>query len=91
MGKATVFIPHDNHDDVTDENWDQLMGVNLRGPFHCTRASRELLERDGGGEVVNVSSVAGLLAIGRSIPYCASKAALNNLTVRWRGCWPLRT
>jgi 3-oxoacyl-[acyl-carrier protein] reductase len=39
------------------------------------------LEASGNGEIVNVSSIAGLLAIGSSIPYCASKAALNNLTV----------
>jgi 3-oxoacyl-[acyl-carrier protein] reductase len=77
---TTVFIPHDNLEDVTDEHWDQLFAVNLRGPFQTTRAARELLASEG-GEVVNVSSVAGLVATGSSIPYCASKAALNNLTL----------
>lgn len=78
---TTVFVPHDRLDDVKAEHWEQLMSVNLKGPFQCARAARELLGRDGGGEIVNVSSVAGLLGQGSSIPYCASKAALNNLTV----------
>ena len=55
--------------------------MNVKGPFQCARAARPAMERSGGGEVVNVSSVAGLRGIGSSIPYAASKAALNNLTV----------
>jgi 3-oxoacyl-[acyl-carrier protein] reductase len=78
---TTVFIPHANLDDVTAENWSDLMGVNVMGPFQCARAARDLLGREGGGEIVNVSSVAGIAAVGSSIPYAASKAALNNLTV----------
>jgi 3-oxoacyl-[acyl-carrier protein] reductase len=42
---------------------------------------RDLLRADGGGEVVMTSSVAGLIGVGSSIPYCASKAGLNNLTI----------
>jgi len=45
------------------------------------RAARAALERDGGGVVVNVSSVAGVAGVGSSIPYCASKAGLNLLTL----------
>jgi 3-oxoacyl-[acyl-carrier protein] reductase len=78
---TTSFIPHDDLERVTDADWETIMGVNLRGPFQCTRAARALLSADGGGEVVMTSSVAGLIGSGSSIPYCASKAALNNLTV----------
>jgi 3-oxoacyl-[acyl-carrier protein] reductase len=79
---TTVFIPHGDLERVRDEDWDRILGVNLRGPFHCARALRPLLEAaDGGGEIVNVSSVAGIVGTGSSIPYCASKAALNNLTL----------
>jgi len=78
---TTSFIAHGDLEKVQDEDWDRILAVNLKGPFHCVRASRDLLEASGNGAVVNVSSVAGVAGVGSSIPYCASKAALNNLTV----------
>jgi 3-oxoacyl-[acyl-carrier protein] reductase len=78
---TTSFIPHAQLDDVTDEVWDTILGVNLKGPFQCARAAKPHLAADGGGHVVNVTSVAGVYGTGSSIPYCASKSALNNLTV----------
>ena len=78
---TTRFINHRDLDGVTDEAWDEILGVNLKGPFQCTRAAREALQTSGNGEVVMTSSVAGIAATGSSIPYCASKAGLNNLTV----------
>ena len=78
---TTRFIPHDDLDAVTEDDWNTILGVNLRGAFQCTRAARALLCADGGGEVVMTSSVAGLIGTGTSIPYCASKAGLHNLTV----------
>ncbi|MEX2016804.1 MAG: SDR family oxidoreductase [Candidatus Hydrogenedentales bacterium] len=78
---TTAFIPHSDMEQVTDEVWDRLMRVNVIGPFQCVRAARPHLEMHGSGEVVNVASVAGIVAMGSSIPYCASKAALLNMTV----------
>ena len=78
---TTRFIPHDQLEKVTVEDWESILAVNLRGPFQCARAAQPALEASGGGEVVNVSSVAGIAGTGSSIPYCASKAAVNNLTV----------
>lgn len=78
---TTRMIAHANLEDVSDQDWDNMLGVNLRGPFQCTRAARALLEAEGGGEVVMTSSVAGLAGLGSSIPYCCSKAGLNNLTL----------
>jgi 3-oxoacyl-[acyl-carrier protein] reductase len=77
----TNFIPLNDLDAVTDDIWHSIMNVNLLGPFHCTRAAKDPLLASGGGDVVNVSSVAALLGKGSSIPYAASKAALNNVTV----------
>jgi 3-oxoacyl-[acyl-carrier protein] reductase len=76
---TTHFIAHDDLEAVTDRVWDDILGVNLKGAFHCCRAAMPLL-RESGGNVVNVTSVAGLQGHGSSIPYAASKAALNSLT-----------
>ena len=78
---TTSFIQHGDLERVTDADWDRILAVNLKGPFQCARAARGAMEASGGGAIVNVSSVAGIAGIGSSIPYCASKAALNNLTV----------
>lgn len=78
---TTSFIPHADLESVTPGTWEQILAVNLVGPFQCARAAADALRADGGGAVVNVSSIAGLAGHGSSIPYCASKAGLNNLTV----------
>lgn len=76
---TTRFIRHSNLDGVDDEAWDRILGVNVKGTFFCTRAAKPHIEAAGGGEVVNVSSVAGVAGLGSSIPYAASKAAIINL------------
>lgn len=77
---VTSFIPHGDLEAVQESDWERILGVNLKGVFHCVRAAAPSL-RQARGAVVNVSSIAGVSAIGSSIPYCASKAALNNMTV----------
>ncbi len=78
---TTVFAAHAELEKITDADWERVLAVNLKGPFQCARAAKAALEADGGGEIVNVSSVAGVAGVGSSIPYCASKAGLNILTV----------
>ena len=78
---VTVFVPHADLEKLQAQDWEQLMAVNVLGAFQCARAARGPLEQAGEGEIVNVSSVAGIAGVGSSIPYCASKAALNNLTL----------
>jgi 3-oxoacyl-[acyl-carrier protein] reductase len=78
---VTSFIPHNALDQVHDEDWDRILGVNLIGPFQMVRAALPALAASGNGAIVNVASIAGLSATGSSIPYCASKAALLNMTV----------
>lgn len=78
---TTEFIPFHDLDAVSDETWERLFKVNVVGAFHCARAVRESMLAVGGGDIINVSSVAALLSQGSSIPYCCTKAALDNLTV----------
>ena len=78
---TTSFIKHDDLEAVHLEDWMRILSVNLIGAFQCSRAARAALQASGNGEIVNVSSVAGVAGTGSSIPYCASKAALNNMTV----------
>jgi len=78
---TTRFIPFADLDAVTATDWDRILSVNLRGPFQCARAARPHLEASGAGVIINVASVAGLTGAGSSIPYCASKAGVINLTL----------
>src|SRR5258708_10223029 len=76
---TTRFIEHANLEALTDEVWDEILGVNLKGTFYGCRAAMPLLQ-ERSGAIVNVTSVAGLQGDGSSIPYAASEAALNCLT-----------
>ena len=76
---TTHFVAHTDLDALTDAVWDEIFQVNLKGAFYCTRAAMPWLKA-AKGSVVNVSSVAGLTGTGSSIPYAASKAALNCMT-----------
>jgi len=78
---TTVFVDHSDLDGVDIDDWQRLYAVNAIGPFQMMRAAADHLRADGGGEVINISSVSGVAGVGSSLPYCASKAALNNLTV----------
>jgi len=76
---TTHFVEHANLDGLTDEVWDEIYQVNVKGTFYAIRAAMPLL-REREGSVVNVTSVAGVQGHGSSIPYAASKAALNCMT-----------
>jgi 3-oxoacyl-[acyl-carrier protein] reductase len=76
---TTRFIEHTKLEALTDEVWDEILSVNVKGTFYCCRAAMPLLQ-ERNGCIVNVTSVAGLHGNGSSIPYAASKAALNCMT-----------
>jgi len=64
---------------MTEEFWTSILSTNLLGPFRCANAAAPALKA-AKGAIVNTASVAGLGAVGSSIAYGASKAALVNLT-----------
>ena len=78
---TTEVIPHGDLEALDDAFFDRIMAVNVRGPFAAVRAFRSLLAADGGGVIVNVSSLAARMANGSNVAYCASKAALDNMTL----------
>jgi 3-oxoacyl-[acyl-carrier protein] reductase len=76
---TTRFIPQSDLEALTDEVWDEILSVNLRGTFHCCRAAAAAL-RETRGAIVNIASIAGTRASGSSIVYGVSKAAVLQLT-----------
>jgi len=67
---------------LTEDHWDRILQTNIKGPFYCSRAAKPYLERnEEGGEIVHITSIAGITGNGSSLAYCASKAALINMTV----------
>lgn len=78
---TTVFVDHGDLEGLESDHWHELYAINTMGPFQMMRACADHLRAGDGGEVINISSVAGVAGVGSSLPYCASKAALNNLTI----------
>ncbi len=76
----TQFIKHTELDKLTDELWDRIFAVNVKGAFYGIRAVAPIMKALGSGRIVNISSVAGLTGGGSSVPYAASKAAMIALT-----------
>jgi ketoreductase RED2 len=78
---TTVVIPHGDLDAATPDVFRRLYDVNVVGTWQVTVAAMPHLRASGAGCVVNISSLAGIRPVGSSIPYAASKAALNHLTL----------
>ncbi|MDF2119700.1 SDR family NAD(P)-dependent oxidoreductase [Roseiarcaceae bacterium H3SJ34-1] len=80
-GGATVPVPANDLDGLTDAIFDRTVAINLRGPFAVVRAFRPLLERGSEAAVVNISSIAARTGIGSSLAYLAAKAGVDALTI----------
>ena len=78
---VTRWVPVRDLKNLTDEAWDDILDVNLKGAFRCVRAAAPLLEKSG-GMIVNVASISGIIAPATmsSLAYGAAKAALIHLT-----------
>lgn len=66
--------------EIEDADWDMVLGVNLKGEFHCAKAVMPAMKEQKWGRIVNLSSSLGLTAAFGTAPYCASKAGIINFT-----------
>jgi 3-oxoacyl-[acyl-carrier protein] reductase len=76
----THFVDHRDLEAMSEDKWDRILAVNLKGPFFVARAAIPLMKASGGGAIVNVASVAGIAGSGSSIAYAASKGGLITMT-----------
>jgi NAD(P)-dependent dehydrogenase (short-subunit alcohol dehydrogenase family) len=67
-------------EELTDEQWDGIMNVNLKSQFYCAQAAAPIMKRQGRGRIINLSSLGGLLAWPGYTHYCVSKAGTIMLT-----------
>jgi NAD(P)-dependent dehydrogenase (short-subunit alcohol dehydrogenase family) len=65
---------------TTEEDWQRILDINLKGTFLISRAALPALRRAGAGSIVNMSSVLGLVAMKDRAAYCAAKAGVVGLT-----------
>jgi NAD(P)-dependent dehydrogenase (short-subunit alcohol dehydrogenase family) len=66
--------------EITEHDWDAVIGVNLRGAFLVGQAVAREMSKGGGGAIVNMSSVNGVLAIPNIVSYNVSKGGIDQLT-----------
>ena len=66
--------------EITEEEWDNLMAVNVKGVFFCTKHAIPYLKKSGGGSIINLSSIYGIVGAGDVPPYHASKGAVRLMT-----------
>ncbi len=78
---ATKFVAHHDLDGLSAEDFQRIYAVNVIGAYQMTRAAAPAMREAGAGAVVNISSLAGVMGLGSSIAYAASKGALNTMTL----------
>jgi ketoreductase RED2 len=87
----TTVVPHHDLEALSDEILRRTFEVNVFGTWWLTRAAMPQLRKSEDGNVVNVTSIAGLRPLGSSIAYAMTKAALNHLTrLLAKACGPVR-
>jgi cyclopentanol dehydrogenase len=79
VNNAGIPQPRVSLEDMTEEQWDRVMAVNLKGTFFGTKTAIPALRRAGGGSIINTSSTAGIVASGGAA-YGASKGGVRLLT-----------
>ncbi len=82
VNNAAFFatLPLRDYEDISTEEWDKVMAVNLRGPFLCCKAVLPQMREQGSGKIVNISSTSILTGNPKRAHYVASKAGILGLT-----------
>ncbi|MEE8172284.1 MAG: SDR family oxidoreductase [Alphaproteobacteria bacterium] len=65
---------------TSEADYDRMMDINLKGMFFCIHEVAPIMMAQGGGRIINISSVAGVMALGTYSAYCAAKAGVNYMT-----------
>lgn len=87
----TTLIPHHDLDALTDDIFDRTFAVNVKGTWMLTKAAMPYLKQSEDGNVINITSVAGVRPVGSSVAYSMTKAALNQMTLLLaKSCGPVR-
>ena len=81
VNNAGMSPLYDSLGSVSEELFDKVIGVNLKGPFRLSALFGERMMADGGGSIINVSSIAAVQPTPNEAAYGAAKAGINNLTV----------
>ncbi len=67
-------------DEYADETWQRMINVNLSGTFYCCKTAASVMRKQGAGSIINISSVAGVVALRHQIGFVAAKAAMLKMT-----------
>jgi len=66
-------------DQISEEEWDQVMAVNVKGVFLCTKHAIDYMRKSGGGSIIDISSIYGIISAPDLPPYHASKGAVREM------------
>jgi NAD(P)-dependent dehydrogenase (short-subunit alcohol dehydrogenase family) len=80
VNNAGIAGPTAKVEDISIEDWERCIAIDLNGMFYCTRKGMPLIKAAGGGSIVNLSSIAGRLGFALRTPYAAAKWAVVGFT-----------
>jgi len=79
VNNAAIFF-RKPWDQLTEKDWDRILGINLKGTFFCAQAAARIMRRQKRGRIINIASLGGLEAWPSYLHYCASKAGVIMIT-----------
>lgn len=80
LNNAGIGGPYSGIHDMPEEVWDRIIGINLTGQFYCVKYELQQFLKQGGGVIVNTSSLGGLKAEHGLVPYTAAKHGVLGIT-----------